>query len=257
MAIRLSTGLRNALCGGLGYAGVFKHGSIRIYSGARPTTADSAATGTLLGIVTLASGALTYETQAAQTITIAGSAGSVNTVAVGGLNIIPSGPVAFRTDEATTASDLCKAINSDGLFTATVSGAVVTVKPRPGAGAAYNGVSFATTVTTLTATVGAATMSGGASAVNGLVFDEPAAGSVGKPATAVWSFVGLASGTAAWFRLVGSVEDPGTAVTGAPYYPRMDGSIASSGSDLNLSNLTIAVGTPATIDSVSFTQPAG
>lgn len=256
MTVRLSTGLRNAIDGRLGFAGAFAKCSINIYSGSQPATADAAATGTLLGVVTLSSGDLTKETQAAQTITISGSSGSVDTVDVGGLNIIPDGAVAFRTDAATTAADLSASINRNGLFTATVSGAVVTVKPRPGAGAGYNGVSFATTATTLSATVGAATLSGGVSAVNALTLDEPSAGSIAKPSSAVWSFAGITNGTAGWFRIVGSVADAGSAISAAPYYARLDGSIATSGADLNLSNIAITTGSPNTIDAFSYTTPA-
>lgn len=256
MTLRISSGVRNALTGTLGLQGVFNKGSIEIYTGTQPTTADSAITGTLLGIVTLNSGALTRETQAAPYITVAGSSGSINTVTVGTLNIIPDGAVAFNTDAATTAADLCTAINRNGLFTASVASAVVTVKPRPGAGATYNGVAFATTVTTLTATVSAGTFSGGVSPVNGLSLDSPSAGTIAKPTGAVWSFNGLVAGTAGWFRFKGSVLDADALISAAPYLARLDGSIAVSGADLNLSNISIAVGAPNTIDSFSATLPA-
>lgn len=256
MTIRLSSGARSALVNTIGLLGALKNGSIQIYSGTQPATADAAVSGTLLGTVTLNSGALTKETQASQTITIAGASGSINTVTVGTLNIIPDGAVAFRTDVNTTASDLAIAINRNGLFTATVASAVVTVKPRPGAGATYNGVAFATTVTTLTATVGAATLSGGVAPVNGLSLVESAAGVISKPTTEVWSFVGVAAGTAGWFRYVGSIADAGALLSAAPYYARIDGSIATSGGDMALSNIVVAVGSPNTVDAVTFTAPA-
>lgn len=253
MTIRLSTAARNLLLQSGGFSGAFNKGSINIYSGTQPATPDAAATGALLGTVTVSSLALTQETAASQTITVAGAAGSVNTVSVGGLNIIPGGAVPFRTDAATTASDLCDAINRDGLFAATVAGAVVTVKGRPGAGATYNAVSFATGVTTLTATVGAATMSGGVSAVNGLQFGAPASGVLSKLATQVWSFSGVAVGTAGWFRLIGAAADAaGISTT----LPRVDGSVAVSGADLNLSNISVTIGGPNTIDTFSFTAPS-
>lgn len=254
MTVRLSTGARSAIASSLGFAGAFNKGSISIYSGTQPATADSPAAGTLLGTVSLSSLALTQETQASQTITVAGASGSVNTVTVGTLNIIPGGAVAFRTDAATTASDLCDAVNRDGLFTATVSSTVVTVRPRPGAGATYNAVAFATTVTTLTATVGAATLSGGVTPVNALTFTAPTAGVVSKPTAAVWSFVGGATpGTAGWFRIIASAVDAGSSST---VLSRVDGSVAVSGADLNLSNIAITTGSPNTIDSFSFTIPA-
>jgi len=253
MTIRLSTRLRSNLAGPTGFAATFNNGVIDVYTGTQPTTADSAATGTLLGTITQSSGAYTAETLASQTITVAGSSGSINTVTVGTLNIIPLGAVNFITDAATTAAALSAAINRAGLYTATVSGAVVTVKAPSGTGATHNGVAFATTVTTLTATVGAATLSGGVTAVNGLTFAEASAGAVSK--TGVWSFSGLRDGTAGWFRLRASPADDGSADT-TFIYPRLDGSVAVSGADMNLSNITIANGAPCTVDSFTWTQPA-
>lgn len=250
MTIRFSTGLRNELASKNGFSSCFNKGSINIYSGTQPTTADSAVTGTLLGTVTISSGALTQETRASATITVAGASGSINTVTVGGLNIIPSGAVAFTTDAATTAAALCLAINTDGLFDATVSGAVVTVKPHAGAGTTYNGVALATTVTTLTAT-SSGNLTGGVAAVNGLTFAAPSGGVLSK--TGVWSFNGIASGTAGWFRLIASESDAGGSSTTAI---RMDGSVAVSGADMNLSNISISIGAPNTVDTFQVTFPA-
>lgn len=59
MTVKLSTFLRTQLAGTTGFASAFANGVIEIYSGAQPATADAAPTGTLLGTVTLASGAFT------------------------------------------------------------------------------------------------------------------------------------------------------------------------------------------------------
>ena len=59
MTIKLSTGLRNGLAGALGFGAQFANGAIFDYTGAQPLSADSAATGTLLGIVTKDGGAFT------------------------------------------------------------------------------------------------------------------------------------------------------------------------------------------------------
>ncbi len=255
MTIRLSTGLRNALAQGLGFAGVFNRGSINIYSGTQPVSADAAVTGTLLGTVTASSGALTQETQATGTITLTGGgSGSVNTVTVGTFNIIPDGAVAFDTSLTQTAANLAAAINRNGIYTATSSGAVVTIKPRPGAGAAHNAYEVAATLTTITASY--ADMSGGVSPVNGLYFGEPAAGVIAKPTGQIWSFNGIAAGTAGWFRMIGSAADAGALISTAPYLYRLDGSVAVSGGDASLSNITIAVGAPNTVDVFSWSQPA-
>ena len=59
MTVRLSTGLRSAMCGTVGFAGAMANGVIEIRTGSQPPTADSPATGTLLGIMTLGGGAFT------------------------------------------------------------------------------------------------------------------------------------------------------------------------------------------------------
>lgn len=62
MALRLSTGLRNKMMtatGGASFAEAMADGTLHIYSGAQPTTADDAETGTLLVRITLSSGAFT------------------------------------------------------------------------------------------------------------------------------------------------------------------------------------------------------
>ena len=150
MALRLSTKLRDNLAGTTGFAATFANGIIEIYSGAQPATADSAVTGTLLGTVTLNSGAFT-----------------------------------------------------------------------PGV------------------------------ATNGLTFAAASGGAVSK--SGVWSFNGIAAGTAGWFRLKGNATDAGGAST---TLPRLDGSIAVLGADMNLSNISIAIGAPNTIDTFTWTQPA-
>jgi hypothetical protein len=150
MTVRLSTQLRNNIAGTTGFASTFANGVIEIYSGSQPATADAAVTGTLLGTVTLASGAFT-----------------------------------------------------------------------PG------------------------------TATNGLTFAAAANGAVAK--SGVWSFNGVAAGTAGWFRLKANAADAGAIST---VLPRLDGSVAVSGADLNLSNITVAIGAPNTIDSFTYTQPA-
>ena len=150
MTVRLSTGLRTNLAGTTGFGATFANGVIDVYSGSQPVNADAAVTGTLLGTVTLNSGAFT-----------------------------------------------------------------------PG------------------------------TATNGLTFAAAAAGAVAK--SGVWSFNGVAAGTAGWFRLRGNAADNNALST---TLPRLDGSVATSGADLNLSNITIATGAPSTIDTFSWTQPA-
>ena len=250
MTIRLSTQLRNNIVGSTGVAASFSGGVIDVYSGTQPATADSAATGTLLGRVSIASTTYVAETPASATITLTGSSGSINTLNIGTFNIIPLGAVAFITDLTTTATALSDAINSNGIYRATSVGAVVTVTAPPGTGDAHNGLALAATVTTMTAT-SSGNITGGVDATAGLTFGVPASGTVSK--SGVWSFNGVAVGTAGWFRMKASAVDDNLATT---TLVRLDGSIATSGADMNLSNITIAVSAPTTIDSLTITMPA-
>jgi len=258
MAIRLSTGVRNGITGTLGLTGMFNKGYIEVYTGTQPTSADALKTGTLLGVITASSGALTKETRAAGSITITAAAGgSINTITVGGLNIIPDGAVtATAGDTAATAVSLAEAINRNGMFEASAATSVVTIKGRPGTGVTTAAVSG--TLTTVTATyVNMGSVTAGAAPVNGLLFTSPASGVLAKLSTQVWSFAGVAAGTAGWFRLYSSdTTDSGALLSGAPWFPRIDGSIATSGADLNLSNIAVAVAAPSTIDTFSLTMPS-
>jgi hypothetical protein len=91
------------------------------------------------------------------------------------------------------------------------------------------------------------------SPTNGLGFDAPANGVISKAAAEVWRGLGETDGTAGWFRLCGNPADAGSSST---TLPRMDGSVAMSGGDMNLSSVTIVTSAPTTIDTFSFTLPA-
>lgn len=103
--------------------------------------------------------------------------------------------------------------------------------------------------------LGTVTLNSGAftpgSPTNGLTFNTAASGAVTK--TGVWSFVGVAEGVAGWFRFKGNAVDAGGTSTTAV---RLDGSVASAGADLNLSNISVAIGSPNTVDSFTFNMPA-
>ena len=121
----------------------------------------------------------------------------------------------------------------------------------------YSGTQPATADAAATGTLlGTVTTNGGAftpgTATNGLTFATAAAGGVAK-STGLWQFTGIANGTAGWFRLKGNALDDNTTST---VLPRMDGSIANSGGDMQLSNTTIAIGSPNTVDVFQFNIPA-
>lgn len=95
----------------------------------------------------------------------------------------------------------------------------------------------------------------GASA-NGINFGQVADAELHKGFVAdgiteeVWSGVAIASGTAGWFRIYGNASIA-TGAVGATY-PRVDGTIATSGSQMNMANTTITIGGTTTIDDVDI-----
>lgn len=257
MTVRLSTGLRNMLCGRQGFSSIFTQGEIRIYSGTQPVSADAAATGALLGVVGEGGWQRQLGARASQTLTLAGTDGVVMDVKVGDVSVMQvkpydlSGLVQFDTDLATTAALVALAINRTGICTASSSGAVVTVFAPACVGDAWNGLALSADTGGLTATSGG-NMGGGLHWNQGLLFAESASGSVTKLVSQEWKFNGSAGGTAGWFRLVGWADDPGQAST---TLARLDGSIGATG-DMTLANNTISQGAPNTIDAFSFTFPA-
>lgn len=60
MAVRFSTGLRDKMLGSESFLTAFTNGVLRIYSGAQPSSADNAATGTLLLEVTVGGGTFSH-----------------------------------------------------------------------------------------------------------------------------------------------------------------------------------------------------
>lgn len=90
------------------------------------------------------------------------------------------------------------------------------------------------------------------SATNGLEFDPVINGVISKASDEIWSGVGLVAGTAGWFRFYSNDYDSGADETAV----RFDGSVGTSGAQLNLSSVSVAVGATITIDSFSVTLPS-
>lgn len=256
MALQFSTGLRNFIGMYGSYKRALQGGVMKIYSGSAPSTADSAASGTLLCTVSLASGAVTSEICSAGSVTIAGSSGSVDSITVDGKEILGAA-VTFTTDLTTTAALVAAQINSyippDGSeYIATSSGAKVVITALPGTGTAPNGDVVSTTVTTLTKTdVNMGTEVAGVSSVNGLTYGAIASGVLSKSGT--WSGVVASGGTAGYFRLCGSVVDAGASSTSLV---RIQGTCGVSGADYNMSATTLTAAATHTVDTFSLTFPA-
>lgn len=257
MALRLSKGLRNFLNEGGSLKQAFAGGKILLYSGSQPTTADDAVAGTLLCTYTDASGAHTAEVRATGSVALTGGAsGSVDTLTVNGLEIMGSA-TAYATSLAVTAQAVADKINDNPknqLFVAsTGGGTTITITAKPGLGTLPNTWVVASTVTTITKTD--TNMSGGVDSANGLKFGDSAAGALVKKPGQTWSGVAGNTGTAGWFRLVGSVSDAGGADSSEVYH-RLDGSVATSGANLNLSSTSIVATATQTISTFTLTEPA-
>lgn len=157
--------------------------------------------------------------QATGTITLTGGAsGSINTVTVGGLNIIDA-PVAFNTSLTQTASDLVEAINNNRStpeYMASSSGAVITIKLIPPYGTAANGTVVSATFTTITATF--TNLASGAYNANGIMSGDVIDGVLHKHPTqqlhaSPASGATVSSNQATFFRYIATTGDTGQADT--------------------------------------------
>lgn len=97
-----------------------------------------------------------------------------------------------------------------------------------------------------------ATVSLNGDGVTGLTFGTPTGGTVDKTSTEHWQATGLSAGTIGWFRLRTASDDLQAGTT----YPRIDGLVAKTGADLNMSNTTTTIGSPHSIDRFLLTDPA-
>lgn len=255
MTMRLSTGLRNFLAREGGIADALSGGIIEIYTGAQPASADAAPTGTLLCTLSSNAGAVTAEVLSSGTVTLTGGAsGSVDTVTVNSINILGAS-VPFNGTLAQTAADVATQINRNKSaveYTASASGAVITISALPGTGTTPNGFVVSGTSTTITTSF--ANMAGGVAQVNGLKFDAVVAGVLSKLATQTWSGTNVASGTAGWFRQYGSVADS-KALDSVGVAMRMDGAVSTAGAEMNLNNTAFASGALTSLATWSMTIP--
>lgn len=257
MAQRKSTGLVNFMADSGSARNALSNSRIFIYTGTQPSTADSAATGTLLVTLTKNGGAFTAETLPVWRFTLSGSSGSVNSVKVGGIECLSSS-VAFATDLSTTAANVATNITetfSIPDFKATSSGASVIITGPFACGASLNNLNVVVACTTLVPTYDdsghtGAVYTAGVTAVNGCNFQFPASVGVLSKETTDWSGIAIATGTAGWFRFE---SDPADDKAISTTYKRLDGAISTSGAEMNLSTTSVTSGGTFTINSANFT----
>lgn len=103
------------------------------------------------------------------------------------------------------------------------------------------------------------TESGGAfahgAAANGLEFDAPVSAVLSKAAAETWrtSGSGQTPGTMGWFRIKANPTDNDSVST---TLPRIDGSIGTSGADINMSNTVVTASGVITFDQFDITLNA-
>jgi len=258
MSLQFSDALANFLLNFGSLAEALNDGKIEIYTGGQPANANAAKTGTLIAVITDASGAWTAETPSAGSATLAGASGSVDGMTVNGVQILDHS-VPFNTTLTQTAADVAEAINlnpANKQFIATSSGAKVIITAKPGYGTVPNTWALVTSLTTMTSTdVNMGSEVAGVASANGLKLGDVVNQVLGKHPTQVWSGLGInGGGVAGWFRFYAAKADAG-GLDSSQVYMRLDGNIATSGAVMNMTNTTIANGAVQTINSVALTQP--
>jgi hypothetical protein len=256
MALKYSTGLRNFLVGEGSLRKAIEDGVLNLYSGAAPASADEAPTGVLLAKITKASGSLAAgarSTPKRYKVVIGSHAeGQAFPFALTMDGIGPVTNTYTNTpdagDENAVAKAIARMLNDIPQLRAIAEGASGNLYVQ----SAIDGLDF-----TLadagggTGTITSITQVEAASSVNSLRFGNPASGTLAKNAD-VWSGVGLANGVAGYFRLVTSQDGGLVSTTDI----RIQGTISTSGADLNMSSLNIALGATQTIDQFQLTFPA-
>lgn len=259
MALSWSQGIRDFVNVHGAYKRALGGGILEIRTGSPPATANTAISGTLLCTVSLASGAVTKEVLSKGCITLTGSGGSVDSITVGGKEILGA-VVAWDTSLAITAAAVAAQINKHQPITgekyiATSNGDVITISAMYGTGTAGNGT--AGTVIAGVTTMGATVVSLGGTAgtgiagSNGLTYGACTSGVLVK--SGVWSGTNIVTGVAGYFRILGSENDGGTASTTAI---RVQGVCGISSGDYPMTTTTLTAGQTHTVDTFALTLPA-
>jgi len=254
----ISTGLENqsfnSVRGAVNATSSLQGGWIGIYDGTQPASADAAATGTLLMKITNSSGTFAsgaYQTTdddwvcASQAVT-SGVNMTLNGAGAGTLG------VGYHVSITSAATEDLRTANFRITGTGNNDEAIVEYIDGGNNAAVYTTNCFKT-VSEIYPRKPAAFGSNvkvGYGITNGLYLALAASGAITKHASQTWSGVGIADGTAGWFRFYGAATDAGGIST---TLPRLDGRIATSGAELNLSNTSIVVGAAQSITAFSIT----
>ena len=243
MATRLSTGLRNGMTGNNSYPTALVTGTTYAFEDGTGTDGADRITDSGSGFVAAGYTVGMY-------ISVAGSTSNnisgdkISAVAAGYIEV----PAATLTTEAAGDQVIIGAGAGGGSLDELLRNGVIDI---------YSGAQPTTADAAETGTkLCRITLSSGAftpgTATNGLNLGTAASGVVSKETAEVWSGVGLAAGTAGWFRYYANDVTTGASTSAV----RFDGVCGVGTGELRLSSLTVAVGATITVDSGSITQPA-
>lgn len=237
MTLRLSTGLRNSMLGD-----AFIRGTTLAFvdNGASPDY-----------ITDSANGFLNAGFKVADTISVTGATTGGNDITDVALTVVAAGTLTFATGNLAATEDGVAATIVTGSngesFQELMNDGILHI--YSGSQPAVDAAETGTKLLEVTQDSGAFTPG---AAGNGLAVAAIVSGTISKHPAETWSGVGLATGTAGWFRFYSNAETTGATVTGIHF----DGSVGTSGSDLVLSSTSITLNATTTIDTFSITLPA-
>ena len=243
MALRFSTGLRNAMLGDAAPTVVLMVADTIALVDSGSTAADT--------ITDSANGFVTAGFVVGDEITIGGATAGADNVTVT-LTGVAAGTLTVPTGTFTTGE-----IAGATISIVAAHGGSMKDELRNGTLSVYSGSQPANADTAYTGTllckytVGSGAFVAGAEA-NGLEFGDAASGAIDKASGEAWSGAAVATGTAGWFRFSGNATDAHGADT---TLPRIDGTCGTSGSDLVLSTTSFESGQTYSIDQFEITLP--
>jgi len=236
MSLRLSTKMRNALLDSASYSGIFNGGVLAFFSGSQPADANTV----------ISSSPLVYlypkgvDPTAPFTVTSILNAGDlVNYTAHGLLDgqpvVFTGGTGAAEVVRGTIYYVFNKTADTFQLSTAISGGSALVITSDSAGGVTCSPAGL----------IMALTASGGTIAKNSLH---------------TWSGLGLLAGTIGFGRFQGFVNNMATTKSSlvaadTSTYARFDFSVGTSGADLNMSTLIVAVNAVTTVDTFDMTVP--
>lgn len=257
MAERLSTGMRNAVLGMKRQ--LLDDCVMKIYSGTAPSSADDLVTGTLLVTVSKSSGTVSTTIRSKPdrwwfSIATGNTAGATVKVAVtvdGATTTHTYTILATDTTDELVAEGVARMLNDLPQIEAICLGSVKAART----------VVLQSKVFGLTLTIADGTgtyaiaptqiEAGSRAATYSIYFAAPSSGSMSK-STDTWSGTIAATGVAGYFRIVRH-DDTGALSTTEE---RLQGTIATSGAELNMGNTTLTALATHTVTTYSLTEPA-